>query len=109
LARSLDCRLFDSGDRHFPKNARAGAFAYDATVGADVTESIHAQHLGRTDFAFHPLRLWLLRRHRNCKDDRRPGHAICHPIIMSKALKDEALMGRQTRLFRNHVKLLFGG
>lgn len=30
-------------------------------------------------------------------------------IIMSKALKDEALMGRQTRLFRNHVKLLFGG
>ena len=29
-------------------------------------------------------------------------------IIMSKALKDEALMGRQTRLFRQHVKLLFG-
>ena len=29
-------------------------------------------------------------------------------IIMSKALKDEALMGKQTRLFRNHVKLLFG-
>ena len=28
-------------------------------------------------------------------------------IIMSKALKDEALMGKQTRLFRNHVKLLF--
>ena len=29
-------------------------------------------------------------------------------IVMSKALRDEALMGRQTRLFRNHVKLLFG-
>ena len=29
-------------------------------------------------------------------------------IIMSKALNDEALMGKQTRLFRNHVKLLFG-
>lgn len=29
-------------------------------------------------------------------------------IIMSKALKDEELMGRQTRLFRQHVKLLFG-
>lgn len=29
-------------------------------------------------------------------------------IIMSKALKDESLMGKQTRLFRNHVKLLFG-
>lgn len=29
-------------------------------------------------------------------------------IIMSKALKDESLMGRQTRLFRNHIKLLFG-
>lgn len=29
-------------------------------------------------------------------------------IIMSKALKDPALMGRQTRLFRQHVKLLFG-
>ncbi len=28
-------------------------------------------------------------------------------IILSKALKDEALMGRQTRLFRQHVKLLF--
>lgn len=28
-------------------------------------------------------------------------------IIMSKALKDEALMGKQTRLFRGHVKLLF--
>ena len=30
-------------------------------------------------------------------------------IILSKALKDPGLMGRQTRLFRNHVKLLFGG
>ena len=29
-------------------------------------------------------------------------------IVMSKALKDEGLMGKQTRLFRNHVKLLFG-
>ena len=29
-------------------------------------------------------------------------------IIMSKALKDRNLMGRQMRLFRNHVKLLFG-
>lgn len=29
-------------------------------------------------------------------------------IVMSKALKDEALMGKQTRLFRGHVKLLFG-
>lgn len=29
-------------------------------------------------------------------------------IILSKALKDEQLMGRQTRLFRQHVKLLFG-
>ena len=29
-------------------------------------------------------------------------------IIMSKALHDEGLMGRQTRLFRQHVKLLFG-
>lgn len=28
-------------------------------------------------------------------------------IVMSKALKDEALMGKQTRLFRNYVKLLF--
>jgi AcrR family transcriptional regulator len=28
-------------------------------------------------------------------------------IVMSKALKDEALMGKQTRLFRGHVKLLF--
>jgi AcrR family transcriptional regulator len=29
-------------------------------------------------------------------------------IIQSKALKDESLMGKQTRLFRNHIKLLFG-
>ena len=29
-------------------------------------------------------------------------------IILSKALADPSLMGRQTRLFRNHVKLLFG-
>jgi len=29
-------------------------------------------------------------------------------IIMSKALKDEMLMGKQVRLFRNHLKLLFG-
>ena len=29
-------------------------------------------------------------------------------IIQSKALKDEKLMGKQTRLFRNHLKLLFG-
>ncbi|HJS41221.1 MAG TPA: TetR/AcrR family transcriptional regulator [Sphingomicrobium sp.] len=30
-------------------------------------------------------------------------------IILSKALDDEGLMGRQTRLYRNHIKLLFGG
>lgn len=30
-------------------------------------------------------------------------------IITAKALKEPALMGRQTRLFRNHIKLLFGG
>ena len=30
-------------------------------------------------------------------------------IILSKALNDEGLMGRQTRLYRNHIKLLFGG
>lgn len=30
-------------------------------------------------------------------------------IVMSKALKDEALMGKQTRLFRSYVKLLFNG
>ena len=29
-------------------------------------------------------------------------------IVMSKALKDERLMGKQVRLFRNHLKLLFG-
>ena len=29
-------------------------------------------------------------------------------IIQSKALKDPGLMGQQTRLYRNHVKLLFG-
>ena len=28
-------------------------------------------------------------------------------IILSKALADEGLMGRQTRLFRSHIKLLF--
>jgi len=30
-------------------------------------------------------------------------------IILSKALADPGLMGKQTRLFRNHVTLLFGG
>src|SRR5215213_6490504 len=30
-------------------------------------------------------------------------------IILSKALADEGLMGRQMRLYRNHIKLLFGG
>ena len=30
-------------------------------------------------------------------------------IIAAKALKDPGLMGRQTRLYRQHVKLLFGG
>jgi len=29
-------------------------------------------------------------------------------IIYAKALRDPDMMGRQTRLFRNHVKLLFG-
>jgi AcrR family transcriptional regulator len=29
-------------------------------------------------------------------------------IIYAKALRDPAMMGRQTRLFRSHVKLLFG-
>ena len=29
-------------------------------------------------------------------------------IIQSKAVKDPGLMGRQTRLYRNHVKMLFG-
>ena len=30
-------------------------------------------------------------------------------IIYAKALQDRSLMGKQTRLFRNHIKLLFGG
>ena len=30
-------------------------------------------------------------------------------IIQSKALKDEGLMGKQTRLYRNYVRMLFGG
>ncbi|MEO8175082.1 MAG: TetR/AcrR family transcriptional regulator [Sphingomicrobium sp.] len=30
-------------------------------------------------------------------------------IVLSKALNDPSLMGKQTRLFRNHVKLIFGG
>jgi hypothetical protein len=30
-------------------------------------------------------------------------------IIVSKALRDGGLMGRQTRQFRNYVRLLFGG
>jgi AcrR family transcriptional regulator len=29
-------------------------------------------------------------------------------IIYAKALRDHGMMGRQTRLFRNHIKLLFG-
>ena len=29
-------------------------------------------------------------------------------IIYAKALRDPGMMGRQTRLFRNHIKLLFG-
>jgi len=29
-------------------------------------------------------------------------------IIQSKALRDESLMGKQTRLYRNHIKLMFG-
>lgn len=29
-------------------------------------------------------------------------------IVLSKALNDPGLMGKQTRLFRNHVKLIFG-
>ena len=29
-------------------------------------------------------------------------------IVLSKALQDRELMGKQTRLFRNHIKLLFG-
>jgi AcrR family transcriptional regulator len=30
-------------------------------------------------------------------------------IIQSKALKDEHLMGKQTRLYRSYIKLIFGG
>jgi hypothetical protein len=30
-------------------------------------------------------------------------------IILSKALNDEGLMGRQMRVYRNHIRLLFGG
>jgi AcrR family transcriptional regulator len=30
-------------------------------------------------------------------------------IILSRSLKDRSLMGSQARLFRNHIKLLFGG
>jgi AcrR family transcriptional regulator len=29
-------------------------------------------------------------------------------IVLSKALNDPGLMGKQTRLFRNHIKLIFG-
>ena len=29
-------------------------------------------------------------------------------IVLSKALHDPGLMGKQTRLFRNHIKLIFG-
>ena len=29
-------------------------------------------------------------------------------IVLSKALNDPGLMGRQTRLYRNHIKLIFG-
>ena len=29
-------------------------------------------------------------------------------IVLSKALNDPGLMGRQTRLFRDHVKFVFG-
>lgn len=29
-------------------------------------------------------------------------------IILSRSLQDRSLMGRQTRLFRNHIKLIFG-
>ena len=28
--------------------------------------------------------------------------------MLSKALNDPGLMGKQTRLFRNHIKLIFG-
>jgi AcrR family transcriptional regulator len=30
-------------------------------------------------------------------------------IILSKALGDRGMMGRQTRLYRNHIRLIFGG
>ena len=30
-------------------------------------------------------------------------------IIQSKALRDESLMGKQTRLYRNYIRMLFGG
>lgn len=30
-------------------------------------------------------------------------------IILSRSLRDQSLMGKQTRLFRNHIKLIFGG
>ena len=29
-------------------------------------------------------------------------------IVLSRSLRDPSLMGKQTRLFRNHIKLLFG-
>jgi hypothetical protein len=29
-------------------------------------------------------------------------------IIQSKALRDESLMGKQTRQYRNYIKFLFG-
>ena len=29
-------------------------------------------------------------------------------IVLSKALKDESLMGKQVRLFRSHIRLMFG-
>ena len=29
-------------------------------------------------------------------------------IILSRSLKDQSLMGRQARLFRHHIKLIFG-
>jgi AcrR family transcriptional regulator len=29
-------------------------------------------------------------------------------IILSRSLQDQSLMGKQTRLFRNHIKLIFG-
>ena len=30
-------------------------------------------------------------------------------IIQSKALRDESLMGKQTRLYRNYIRMIFGG